>query len=73
MGGGVSRVFFSDRDDCYVHTEIYWGRGNGWAMGALVAAIQNGTHSCGAILCFAAPPTLGWRVSCGVGESVPAH
>eukprot|EP01047_Picozoa_sp_COSAG01_P056545 COSAG01_NODE_6425_length_3674_cov_4.169790_5_plen_360_part_00 len=32
------------RDDRYVHTEIYWGRGNGWAMGALVAAIQNGTH-----------------------------
>ena len=28
----------------YAHSEIYWGRGNGWAMGALVAAIQNGTH-----------------------------
>ena len=25
-----------------MHTEIYWGRGNGWAMGALVAAIEFG-------------------------------
>ena len=32
------------RDDRYVHTEIYWGRGNGWAMGALVAAIQYGKN-----------------------------
>jgi rhamnogalacturonyl hydrolase YesR len=21
------------RDDRFVHTQIYWGRGNGWAMG----------------------------------------
>lgn len=32
------------RDDRYVHTEIYWGRGNGWAMGALVSAIEFGAN-----------------------------
>lgn len=30
------------RDDRFLGTSIYWGRGNGWAMGALVAAIKYG-------------------------------
>lgn len=30
------------RDDRFLGTQIYWGRGNGWAMGALVAAIKYG-------------------------------
>ena len=30
------------RDSRFVGTSIFWGRGNGWAIGALVAAIANG-------------------------------
>lgn len=30
------------RDDNYAQTSIYWGRGNGWAIAALVSAIEYG-------------------------------
>ena len=30
------------RDDRFLGTQIYWSRGNGWAIAALVAALQNG-------------------------------
>ena len=38
------------RDSRFYGTEIFWGRGNAWAIGALVAAIRhgNGTASFGA-------------------------
>ena len=32
------------RDSRFVGTDIYWGRGNAWAIGALVAAIGHGQH-----------------------------
>jgi len=33
------------RDDRFLNTNVFWGRGNGWAMGALVAAIENSPPS----------------------------
>lgn len=30
------------RDDRFYNTSTYWGRGNSWAMGALVSAIKHG-------------------------------
>ena len=32
------------RDSRFWGTDIYWGRGNAWAIGALVAAIDHGQH-----------------------------
>jgi rhamnogalacturonyl hydrolase YesR len=29
------------RDDRYLNSTVFWGRGNGWAMGALVSALQH--------------------------------
>merc|ERR1712003_63038 len=31
------------RDDSYLNSQEYWGRGNGWAISALVSAIEFGT------------------------------
>eukprot|EP00041_Stephanoeca_diplocostata_P023072 m.560978 g.560978 ORF g.560978 m.560978 type:complete len:349 (+) comp22212_c2_seq36:575-1621(+) len=44
-------AFWSDeyhlfyRDDRFLKSTTFWGRGNGWAMGALVAALQNSPAS----------------------------
>ena len=34
------RLFY--RDDSFIFSRVYWGRGNGWAIMALVAAIEHG-------------------------------
>ena len=33
------------RDDRFLGTQVYWGRGNGWAMAALVSALEFGQGS----------------------------
>ena len=33
------------RDDRFLGSSVFWGRGNGWALGALVAAIEWGQVS----------------------------
>ena len=44
---GKTYHFWSDehnlfyRDDRFLNSTTFWGRGNGWAMGALVAALQH--------------------------------
>eukprot|EP01047_Picozoa_sp_COSAG01_P001363 COSAG01_NODE_30_length_36127_cov_41.433234_37_plen_1982_part_00 len=32
------------RDDRFLGTQVYWSRGNGWAIAALVAALESGKH-----------------------------
>ena len=36
----TDRLFY--RDDRFLGTQVYWGRGNAWALGALVAALEFG-------------------------------
>eukprot|EP01051_Picozoa_sp_SAG22_P007326 SAG22_NODE_512_length_9579_cov_27.293143_2_plen_203_part_00 len=38
-GNETDRLFY--RDDSFVHSRVYWARGNGWAFSALVAAIEH--------------------------------
>jgi rhamnogalacturonyl hydrolase YesR len=40
---GSDSLFY--RDDSFVYSRVYWGRGNGWAISALVAAIEHGEPS----------------------------
>jgi rhamnogalacturonyl hydrolase YesR len=35
----TDRLFY--RDDSFVHSRVYWARGNGWAISALIAAIEH--------------------------------
>ena len=37
------RLFY--RDDRFIFSRTYWGRGNGWAISALVAALEHGEAS----------------------------
>lgn len=36
---GSDHLFY--RDDSFIYSQVYWGRGNGWAIMALVAAMEH--------------------------------